>query len=115
MSEEERGWEVSAYNPPCGHRHGKYQCTNTWCGWGIVHIRDAEINVNDPHGERMAALVDAVDALTRMSWYTTRRAVADRLVLTVQDFVRGPWADAWRDCQAVGSIEARTSLGVRLT
>ena len=107
--------ETSVYSPPCGHRHGKYRCTDTWCGYGIVGYGIEEPTVDDPHGERMAALVDVVDLLTRGQPWTTRAAVCRAMRLRVEDLVVGPWADAWRDCKAVGSIEAQTSLGVRVT
>lgn len=28
------------YRPPCGHLHGRYGCTDDWCGYGLVYLID---------------------------------------------------------------------------
>lgn len=30
-----RAEACDAPRPPCGHQHGRYQCTATWCGYGV--------------------------------------------------------------------------------
>lgn len=41
------------YNPPCGHIHGRFGCTDNWCGYGVK----PKVFRPAPHMSPLAALV----------------------------------------------------------